>query len=171
MADTVFCLAAQAEHLQKLPLLCEKNLVRELMQHLASPRVTWQCRGLQSVTQLAWGLSICSLRSAPVSLRPHKFEVEERDDDLVNFALDDRVFEFMFRTLLPHSAFTKEDYNEAGLRAPTTLSRNFEHFLLCMASLYMKDELGLELSLEFWSLPESSQSLSSSLLVRAPQAQ
>ncbi|KAF4530443.1 hypothetical protein B566_EDAN018455, partial [Ephemera danica] len=75
----------------------------------------------------------------------------------------------------PHSVLlcsqTMQSYNEAGLRTPTTLSRNFEHFLLCMASLYMKDELGLELSLEFWSLPESSQSLSSSLLVRAPQAQ
>jgi nuclear pore complex protein Nup205 len=109
-----------SEQMHKLPLLCEKNLVRELTQQLGNPKVSWQNKGLQALTQFTWGLSVCSLRTAPPSLRPYKFDGEEKDEDLISFALDDRVFDFLYRTVLPHSAFCKEEFYQRRIHTLLT---------------------------------------------------
>jgi hypothetical protein len=94
---------------QRLPLVSEHGLIPSLMRELSPLSTsTWNCKGLQGVVQLAWGLSLCSLRSAPASIR-NRINLRDDDELLVGAALDDNeVFHFLVNGVLQSPAFTKE---------------------------------------------------------------
>lgn len=52
-----------------LPLLCESQFVHDVMREITSGK-TWECKGLEALTQLAWAVTLASLRLVPPPLQP-----------------------------------------------------------------------------------------------------
>lgn len=91
-----------------MPLLYEEALYRELIQKLANPTVTWAWKELQALTQFSFALTISNLKTVPMSLRPGNFQIDDKDEDLITFALDDKVFQFIHDVILPNKSFATE---------------------------------------------------------------
>lgn len=59
------------------------------------------------------------------------------------------------RARADETARTVQAYQQQGVEPPTNLCRNFETLLLAVGKLYERDELGLNLSLEYWGPSET----------------
>ncbi|XP_075229968.1 nuclear pore complex protein Nup205 isoform X2 [Lycorma delicatula] len=93
---------------EKLPLLEQAGFVSSLLAELSNTSKTWECSGLQALTQLAWGVSLATLRMAPPSLQCQAF-IDE-DDLLVDAAVDAKVFNFLNSNFLLNENIYKEEF-------------------------------------------------------------
>lgn len=66
------------------------------------------------------------------------------------------------------TARTIQAYAHEGLEAPATLPRHFEQLLLALAHLYQKNDLNLNLTLDYWASMDNSLALPSNYSFRAP---
>lgn len=169
---------------EMLPLLCESQFVPDVMKEITSGK-SWECKGLEALTQLAWAITLASLRLVPPPLQPPG--LYEEDDMLIDAAVDGKVFKFLNNTFLLNETIYKEEfylrrlhhlmtdfivlmplkmkelrnkaedaaktisvYAQEGLDPPTSLSQNFEQFMLCLATLYSSDPLNINLEMDYW---------------------
>lgn len=176
------------ELVQEYPLISDKTFIPTLLREISSSS-TWECAGLGALISLAWGVAIATLKIAPQYL--HSTEISEEDENIVDFAIESKVFEFLNRTFLENSLIYQEEfyirrlhqlitdfivlmplktrelkkkgeessrmtqmYAQQGLEAPQNLSHHFEHLLIAISNLYIKDPCNLELCLDFWCPPE-----------------
>ncbi|XP_063238890.1 nuclear pore complex protein Nup205 [Bacillus rossius redtenbacheri] len=99
------------EFVRNLPLLVDQSLVVDLMRELSPVGRQWDCVGLQALTQLAFGLALTTLRTAPQCLHPAgDRNFLDEDEVLVDTALELKVFDFLHSTFLGNATFFKEEY-------------------------------------------------------------
>ncbi|XP_067003269.1 nuclear pore complex protein Nup205 [Anabrus simplex] len=93
---------------KNLPLLTEPDFMNSLMKELIPSETNWECPGLQGMAQLAWALSLATLRMAPSNYQIISFTDE--DELLVDAANERDVFDFMHSTFLQNECIYKEEF-------------------------------------------------------------
>ncbi|XP_055390089.1 nuclear pore complex protein Nup205 [Condylostylus longicornis] len=171
---------------QILPIISEKDYAQSIYNILKDSNWEWDNK-LKSIVNFAFGLSMATLRHAPQNLKFNSEKIIENDEDIVDEAIQCKVFDFIHYYLLEneliykteffyrriHTIFTDfidymhskvtelrgradetartvQSFAQQGLDSPPNLDRNFESLMLAVGKLYIRDDLKLNLCVEYW---------------------
>lgn len=90
-----------------LPIISEPNFTSDVLDSLEQ---TWECDELRSIVLFSFGLAMATLRQAPQVLQQNSLAIIDRDEDLVNSAIENRVFDFMYHILLENENIFKTEF-------------------------------------------------------------
>lgn len=91
-----------------LPLLSEEDFLPAVIRELTRVGQTWNSPEILALARLALGISLNILRSVPQSALPSS--ICDEDDTLISLALDGKVLDFLYNTLLLNKNIFKEEF-------------------------------------------------------------
>lgn len=91
---------------QSLPIISEPNYVDTLMNELAFSHSNWKCDGLKSVVLFGFGVCLACLRDLPQSQQ----QSIDQEEDIIEKAIEMKVFDFLNSTILDNELITSEEY-------------------------------------------------------------
>ena len=103
---------------RRLPIVSDPNFIEDVMQELlvnedqsdVRDSAKWQCSGLRSLVVFALGLACGTLRLAPQNLYPSAQRFTDKDEELVDFAIHLKVFDFLHFTFLENPIVFKTEF-------------------------------------------------------------
>jgi nuclear pore complex protein Nup205 len=104
------------EVVRRLPIVNDESFFDDVMQELLinedAPDVTdkWECPGLRALAIFALGLACGTLKMAPQNLYPSAQQLIEKDEELVDFAIHLKVFDFLNFTFLENSIIYRTEF-------------------------------------------------------------
>lgn len=93
------------ELVKKYPLLADKTLLTTLLRELSNTTL-WECKGLEALTNLAWGITLATFKTLP----QHSSDINDEDDIAIDTAIKLKVFEFLNRTFFENSLVYQEEF-------------------------------------------------------------
>jgi nuclear pore complex protein Nup205 len=95
------------EVVRNLPIIKDDEFINTVMEELATP---WECEGLRSLAFFSFGLAIATIRLVPQHLYPNISRIVDQDEQLIDAALQGRVFDFIHYTLLENELIFKTEF-------------------------------------------------------------
>jgi len=103
---------------RRLPIVNDRTFIDDVMQELLvnedshehNDRQKWQCSGLRSLAIFTLGLACGTLRMAPQQLYPNAQQFIDRDEELVDFAIHLKIFDFINFTFLENPIIFKTEF-------------------------------------------------------------
>lgn len=97
------------EIVRRLPIIRDPNFIEAIIEEL-STNTEWECPGLYSLTVFALGLAIGTLRLVPQNLYPNAGRIIDKDEELVDVAIQLKVFDFLNFTFLENNVCFKTEF-------------------------------------------------------------
>jgi nuclear pore complex protein Nup205 len=98
---------------RRLPIISDGGFIEEIIQELIVNEETadaWDCVGLRSLAVMAVGLVCGTLRMAPQSLYPNSHRFIDKDEELVDYAIHMKIFDFLNHTFLENSIIFRTEF-------------------------------------------------------------
>ncbi|XP_070506318.1 nuclear pore complex protein Nup205 [Chironomus tepperi] len=101
---------------RRLPIINDESFVDDIMQELlinddaADSNDKWESNGLRALSILALGLACGTLRMAPQNLYANSQQLIEKDEELVDFAIHLKIFEFLNFTFMENSIIFRTEF-------------------------------------------------------------
>ncbi|KAH8290089.1 hypothetical protein KR044_013111, partial [Drosophila immigrans] len=86
-------------HTARLPILCDAEYAKCFYEAIYA-QSSWQTPQLDGIIKYSFGLTLASLRQAPSELQTNVGAIINRDEQLIDEALNSNVFGFFYRNLL-----------------------------------------------------------------------
>ncbi|KAL0280136.1 UNVERIFIED_CONTAM: hypothetical protein PYX00_001520 [Menopon gallinae] len=90
------------------PMFSDKNFVPTVTKELTS-NSKWKSNGLQALASLGWGVSLANLKQYPQVLS-NSSEFKDKDESVVENAIEGKVFEFLNRTFFENALIHQEEW-------------------------------------------------------------
>lgn len=94
------------EVVQSLPIMSETNYVDTLIKELTLSNNKWKSDGLNGVALFALGVCLACLRDLPQSQQ----QSIDQEEDILEKAIDMKIFEFLNNNVLDSELFSTEEY-------------------------------------------------------------
>lgn len=104
------------EVVRRLPIINDESFFDDIMQELlinddaADSNDKWESSGLRALSILALGLACGTLRMAPQNLYANSQQLIEKDEELVDFAIHLKIFEFLNFTFMENSIIFRTEF-------------------------------------------------------------
>lgn len=94
------------EVVQNLPIMSETNYVDNLIKELVFASSNWKCDGLKAVALFGLGVCLACLRDLPQTQQ----QSIDQEEDILEKAIDMKVFDFLNNTILDNELFSTEEF-------------------------------------------------------------
>jgi nuclear pore complex protein Nup205 len=103
------------EFVRRLPIVNDESFFDDVMQELLNGDAPdtndkWECPGLRALAIFALGLACGTLKMAPQNLYPSAQQLIEKDEELIDFAIHLKVFDFLHFTFLENSIIYRTEF-------------------------------------------------------------
>jgi nuclear pore complex protein Nup205 len=97
---------------KRLPIIRDSSFIEDVIEELSlgSDNQEWECNGLYAMTVFSLGLAIGTLRLAPQNLYVNTSRIIDQDENLVDTAIQLKVFDFLYYTFLENEIVFKTEF-------------------------------------------------------------
>ncbi|KAH8386462.1 hypothetical protein KR093_000678, partial [Drosophila rubida] len=113
-------------HTARLPILCDADYAKTFYDAVYAQN-SWQTSELDGIVKYSFGLTLASLRQAPSDVQANVGAIINRDEQLIDEALNANVFGFLYRNLLEKNVCYSTEFIYRRLHVLITDFIDFMH--------------------------------------------